>query len=792
MVDYVQQAPRHITVFQSLPLYLTRFVGREQESAALSSLLLETRLLTLVGAGGIGKTRLALHVAERVSASFADGVCLIEAGSLTVPQLLPQALASLLNIDTSQDAPITTLLLSALRECHLLLIFDTCEHLLPACADFVTALLQACPHLRILATSREPLQATDEVVWRVASLSSPQPESQPSFAELAGYEAVQLFCERASDIDPRFCLTPQNASAVVAICQQLDGLPLALELAAARLTLLTVEQVAARLHAQLRLLTNSTRSVTSRLKTLQTTLDWSYALLTPIEQDLFAALAIFAGSWNLPAAEKVCAGIIPDSSCMGEALTNLVNKSLVVAEEQEGSEERTGEIRYRLQDTMHQYALQQLQQKGFWLQLCRQHYDWYLHLAEQAQIHMYGAERVLWLQCLEGEQADLRIALTRVIEAGDLDAGTRLANTLSHFWIMHNHFSEGRHWFEGLLAADQEEARLSPALRARVLFGVAEFARYQGAYERARTFLETQMELLHTLADPESIAETQTYLGLVLGLQAQYEAATQLCQTSLAFYRAAKHTQGITTTLVTLAFVSLARGEPLQAIELCEEACQLLRATGDYHYLLYALFTLIQALLFRNDGEPARQYCREALQIASKHGQTYGQAACFGLVAGIVGLGGQPALAARFFGAAQALQDRIKVPHPPAGRALLERMVLSIRTTLGKEQFLLHYTAGLQSPLEQMLREAEQVLEAASPLVPQQEASSVSPLMAALSKREREILALVAAGLTDVQIAQYVSLSPRTVSKHLQSIYSKLAINSRSAATRLALEHGLV
>jgi non-specific serine/threonine protein kinase len=386
-----------------------------------------------------------------------------------------------------------------------------------------------------------------------------------------------------------------------------------------------------------------------------------------------------------------------------------------------------------------------------------------------------------------------------VLTAGHLDAAARLAEALRRFWITHNHFSEGRYWFETLLTAESDDQRLSSALRARALFGAAEFARYQGAYDRTYTLLEEQIALLETLDDKLGIAEAQTYLGLTVGLQGDFERGISLCQTGLAFYRSAGQNQGSATALTTLAFLTLAQGHYQQAITLSEEACQLLRETDDHVHLLYALFTLAQAALLLRETEQARTACREALHLAQAQEQTYGIAASLGLIGGLAGMEGQPTQAARLFGAAKALQDRIQVPHPPAGRALLERMVLSISAALGKEQFFLHYSSGQASPLEQILLEAEAVLQtvpaspaSVSPTSLPSSSHAVSSALAGLSRREREILALVARGLTDAQVAQYLLLSTRTVSKHLQSIYTKLNINSRSAATRFAFEHGLV
>jgi tetratricopeptide (TPR) repeat protein len=276
------------------------------------------------------------------------------------------------------------------------------------------------------------------------------------------------------------------------------------------------------------------------------------------------------------------------------------------------------------------------------------------------------------------ELANLRVVLSRLLAAGDLPVVVRLADALRRFWIMHNHFSEGRYWFETLLAHQSDDRSLSPPLRARILFGAAEFARYQGDYDRARTLLEEQMALLRRPEDALERAEAQTYLGLVFGLQGDYERARHLCQASLAFYREAGQQTGITTTLTTLAFITLAQGHALQAIALSEEVCHLLRETGNRVFLLYALFTLAQAALFQGAKEQARAACREALDLAQAQGQTYGLASSLGLIRGLAGLEGHPSQAARLFGAAQALQEHVQAPHPPAGRALLERMVRSL------------------------------------------------------------------------------------------------------------------
>ncbi len=788
----VQPSPEHASETTSLPVYLTHFVGREQECATLSNLLTSQRLLSLTGTGGIGKTRLAIQVAAQVAPSFPDGLYVVELATILTPELLPYAIASVVGIPADLDIAPLPLLITALGQSHTLLLLDNCEHILAGCAPLVEALLQACPNLRILITSREPLMVAGETVWRVVALSSPAPTQTLPIEQLLGYEAIQLFCERAVESSPRFRLTPHNAPAVRSICSQLDGLPLALELAAALLPIFSVEQLATHLSERFDLLRHGKRTAHTRQQTLQATLDWSYDLLTSIEQAVFQRLAIFAGSWNLDAVKHIAA--LPETSdtLVIEVLVHLVNKSLVLAEEQESLEPGTTQVRYRLLDTMRMYTQDKLQQAGLWEQLCALHAEWYLNLAEQANEHLQGDDALLWFDLLEREMTNFRAALTRSLANGQFDTAARLAGALQRFWITHNHFSEGRHWFETLLT--QQGNTLSPTQQTRILFGASEFARYQGAYDRACSLLQEEMTLLDTLDDAPGHAEALTCFGIVTGLKGDYEQGIQFCQRGLAAYRELDYQPGICTALTTLAFLTLAQGNATQAIPLSQEAIRLLRTTGHRTHLLYSLFTLAQAALFQEDRILARTTCQEAIQLAQALQHTYGLAASLGLIAGLASLEGQSIQAARFFGAAQALQTRIKTPHPPAGRALLERMVFSLRATLGAEVFLTHFIAGQQCSLEQILQEATAFLHLLSSTA-QTTAASTTPassVLAVLSQREREVLTLVATGLTDIQVAQYLVLSPRTVSKHLQSIYTKLHINSRSAATRLAFEEGLI
>lgn len=778
---------------QVLPVYLTRFVGREKECATLCDLMATHRLLTLVGAGGIGKTRLAVRVAAQVAPLFPDGLYIVDVATILTPPLLPYTLATVVGIQTDQPSALLSLLKGALGQRHVLLLLDNCEHVLAECATLVEALLQACPSLRILVTSREPLAVMGETVWRVGTLSSPDSAQSFSLEGVMEYEAIQLFYERAIEYAPRFRLTPHNAPAIVKLCSQLDGLPLALELAAALLPAFSVEQLAALLSERFILLRQGKRTAPTRQQTLQATLDWSYDLLTPLEQAVFQRLAIFAGNWSLEAVKQLAALPEMSDTMIIDVFVRLVNKSLVLAEEQEGVEHGVVEVHYRLLETVRMYAQEKLQNAGLWEQMSERHALWYLHLVEQVNEHQQSDDALLWFDRLERELPNVHAALSRLFAIRQFETAARLADALHRFWITHNHFHEGRYWFDTLLALP--DTVLPPVLRAHVLFGASEFARYQGAYEQASALLQEQLVLLEILDDLRGQAEAQTYLGVVTGLRGDYEQGIHLCTRGLAAFRTLHDQPGICTALTSLAFLTLAQGQIAKAISLSQEAIPLLRKEGNRTNLLYTSFTLAQAALFQGDKPLARATCQEALALSQMLHNTYGVAASLGLIAGLASLEEHPVQAARLFGAAQTLQTRIKAPHPPAGRALLERMVRSLHATLGADVFRTHFTAGQQASREQMLQEAEAILHplsSASQLVVTASSPSVSSSLSVLSQREREILMLVATGMTDAQVAETLFLSTRTVSKHLQTIYSKLHITSRSAATRQALEGGLL
>ncbi len=445
-------------VSTNLPVQLTSFVGREREMTEVKRLLPTARLLTLTGTGGAGKTRLALHVAADVLEEFPNGVWLVELAALSDPALVPHTIASALRIREASGSPMLATLLDYLQYKKLLLMLDNCEHLIEACAHLAEAMLRACPDLRILATSREPLGVPGELAWRVPSLSLPEPGWLPSPETLMKYGAVRLFIERAAVGQPTFTLTPQNSVPVATVVQRLDGIPLAIELAAARVQGLSVEQIARRLDDLFRLLTRGSRTSPPRHQTLQGVLDWSYHLLSEAEQMVLRRLAVFAGGWTLEAAEEVCGGGVEFDVL--DLLTQLVFKSLVLMDE------RGGEVRYRFLETVRQYSWNKLSSSGEIAKLRERHRDSSLRLVERAEVELQGPNQRMWLERLETEHDNLRAALEwSLTEGGGAEPGLRLAGCLWRFWHERGYWSEGRRWLEAAL----ERSSTSTASRAKAL-----------------------------------------------------------------------------------------------------------------------------------------------------------------------------------------------------------------------------------------------------------------------------------------------------------------------------------
>ncbi len=592
----------------NLPPPRTTFVGRTADVATLRQALDPTgtgpRLLTLTGGAGSGKTRLALAVAERVLGTYQDGIALVELAPLSAsldadPTRVVVAALAALGLREEPGRAVLDTMVAHLRTRRLLLLLDNCEHLVAACAALTEALLAGCPELHILATSQVPLGIADETIRPVGTLALPpqwEGAATPQVLQQLGQsDAVQLFVERAQAVRPGFALSAANATAVAAICRQLDGLPLAIELAAARMHMLPLDEVLARLDDRFRLLRRGGRTPIDRHQALQATLDWSYGLLDPAEQALLRRLAVFAGGWEVTAAEAVCAGEEVEAKTVLQLLDALQDRSLVYVDVADGAP------RYGMLETVRQYGLLRLERAGELAVMQDRHLLWCMALAGQAAPLLQGPEQDVWLARLEREHDNLRAALRWSLGAGaSSSTALSLASSLVRYWIMHAHFSEGRRWLGEALAAEAGTA----AERAGALGGAGLLAEGQSAYEEATRLLDESLELWQALGDQAGAARALANQGLVAGWQGDFGRARGLLEEALAIFRTLHAQDDMAETLATLGLFVEVQGDASLAWALLEEALSVFRAVGDGRGVAHALGWM--ALTARRHGAYAR------------------------------------------------------------------------------------------------------------------------------------------------------------------------------------------
>jgi predicted ATPase/DNA-binding SARP family transcriptional activator len=606
------------TTRHNLPCQLTSFIGREPQLAEIPRLLRGHRLVTLTGAGGCGKTRLALEVAAGMVKDFADGVWHVELAALADGSLVPQTVASALGVREEPGRPLAQTLVEYLRGKSALLVLDNCEHLLAASAQLAEMLLRACPNLQILATSREGLGIAGEANYRVPSLSLPDLKRLPPAEELNRYEAVCLFIDRAIAALSSFKLTDQNARAVAQVCSRLDGIPLALELAGARVRVLSVEQIAARLDDRFRLLTGGSRTALPRQQTLQALIDWSYDLLSEPERRLLRRLSVFTGGWTLVAAEGVCAGDGIEEWEVLDQLTELVDKSLVAVEEQ------GPEVRYRLLETVRQYGRDRLVETGEAGTVRGRHRDWFLALAEEAAAKLHGADKGVWLDRLDQELDNLRLALDCSIEQGESKLELRLAAALSELWNSRCHWEEGRQWVEGALARTasdtcEPDGGLTRA-RALALRGAGSLAANLGDYVAARSRLEESAALFRELGEKHQLAT------VLRGLHCAAEdlsTVEEALKESAAIYQEVGDQGGLAISLRFLGNLALQRGEYAQARALYEESVRIARELGDKGVLAIPIAGLGELAWRQGDYAAARTFLEETVALRRETRDVY-------------------------------------------------------------------------------------------------------------------------------------------------------------------------
>ncbi len=611
------QQKRRAATTGNLPLQLSSFIGREKQMADLKELLARNRLVTLTGAGGSGKTRLAIETARELPETPRDGVWLAALSQLTDETLLPKTVAAALGVSEEPNRTVTETLIDHLNGKELLLILDNCEHLVAACADLVDLFLRTHPQIRVLATSRQGLGITGEAVYRVPPLALPDPGARLGLHELAAIESIRLFAERGRSVRTDFALTEENAPAVVQVCRRLDGIPLALELAAARVEVLTAEEIAGRLDDRFRLLTTGGPTSQAQHKTLRALIDWSHDILTEPERVFLRRLAVFAGGWTLDAAESVCSGDGIEGWEVLDLLSCLVAKSLVEMDVDGGR--GTGRARYRMLETIREYARDRLRESGERPAVRRRHRDYYVALAEEAESELTGSDQATWLARLQAEHDNLRAACAACTgEDGGIELGLRLVGALGRFLQVRGHWSEGRRLFATFLDAPGGGSRT--AARGKTLNWAGNLAYMQGDSSQARVFHEVSLEIRRELGDEEGVAETLSNMGNVAFMQGRPDAARAFFKESLEIRRELDDRRGIAVSLNNLGVIAERQGDYPDALRFFEESLEIERELGDRWGIALSLNNV--GLLAARIGDHAKAlgYYEECLRIARELG----------------------------------------------------------------------------------------------------------------------------------------------------------------------------
>jgi len=764
-----------------LPLQLTSFVGWTHEIGEVKQLLMTNRLLTLTGPGGAGKTRLSLEVAHAVLEDFKDGVWLVELATLTDHQFVVQEVIVALGLREASGRSKLETLTEYLQNKNLLLVLDNCEHLILACAELAEQLLRVCPGVWILATSREALGINGETAWQIRPLSLPDLNPSRTIESLSQSEAVQLFVVRAQAVQPAYHITRADAEAIAQVCYQLNGIPLAIELAAARVKVLSVPQIAARLDNSLQLLTGGSRTSNRRHQTLQAAIDWSHDLLTESEQRLFRRLAVFVNGFTLDAAEAVASDkdeqivILPND--MLDLLSSLVDKSLLTVI-------HGTQARYVMLETIRQYAKDKLFDSGELGQIRTHHLAYYLQLAEQSEPHLRSAEQLIWFGRLEIEHGNLRAALRWALESEAIEAGLQLAAALSYFWYRGGYLSEGSEWLERMLSINTG----TESVRAKAILNAGDLAFVMGNYQQSMALSEQSLAMGRRIGDNRAIAGSLALIGRTSHWQGDRDRAATLLHDGLILFRELGDEWNVAQILIYLGDLRLRQGDYDGANACLEDGLTLVKKLGDKWVIAFAFGVLGEISRLQGDYQKAVAHFKQALTIYQELNNTVEIPFTLEALANTTAQQGQAERATHLWGAAEALREVVHAPLPSSYHADYAPFLQMAHTALGEEAFTTTWSDGRALTLEQAISLARSVSAVAEP--PSGIPTKTHP--SGLTPREIEILCLVATGLTDAQIAERLVISPRTVSKHLQSVYSKLDLPSRSAATRFAIEHGLV
>ncbi|MBO2454223.1 tetratricopeptide repeat protein [Actinomadura barringtoniae] len=809
----------------NLPAETNRFVGRERDMADLATLLPGERVVTLTGVGGIGKTRLARHLAAAVADGFADGAWLVPLADVTDPLLIPQAVAAEVGVTEEPGRTPADTLLAALRAREMLLVLDNCEHLVDGCAAFTERLLQRCPGLRVLTTSREPLRVPGEVIWRVPPLDLPEESALADLdlARVGRHAAIRLFTDRAAAARPGFGLDRGNAPVIVRLARGLDGMPLALELAAARVAFLSVEQIAERLDERFRLLVHGSRTAAARQRTLRATVDWSHDLLGADERLLLRRLSVFSGGWTLEEAERICGEDIDVLHTLGD----LVAKSLVTFED--------GASRYRLLETIRHYAGERLAEAGEAADLLVRHRDHMVTLAERHERTGWRDPAAAWdgrmaaFRSVRIEQDNLRAALRTSAVAGQVEPGLRLCIALRWFWLIQGRFAEGRSWFERFFAMPE---RPSPALRAAACEAYGQLVYEQGELDLAGRYAREGLELSRTLGDAKGMNVTQVVMAWIalrrgdgdgaerlltearerardgdppdpfneaLALAAlaslavrrgQLRTAGRLHEESLAIFQSMDHFGIAATSLVGLGVVAHGAGDYERAMRYYREAHAIADHLEDFRMQRARCLAGIGAVaLDMGDLASARRHLAESLVLTELTGQRLGVARILEVFATLAEREGDDVRAVRLAGASATLREAAGAAPSPASGARREQWLDGVRERLGAPAVARLWAEGratqaadaISTAIGDLTIDLESPAAFGPPSVPApRTATAEAPPGSTLTPREREVVALIRRGLTNRQIAEELVISPGTAGRHVANILAKLGFSSRA------------
>ncbi len=866
--------PDH-TSRSNLPAQLTPLIGREQTIITACTLLRRhhVRLVTFIGTGGIGKTSLALQVARDLDSDFADGVCFVSLAPISDPDLVIPTITQEFGLKEIGQQLLLDLLKAYLSNKHLLLLLDNFEQVITA-APTLSILLEACPHLKILVTSRAALHLHGEHEFPVPSLALPDLTHMPASEALSQVAAVALFLQRTQAVKPDMQLTTTNARAIAEICVRLDGLPLAIELAAARMKLFPPQALLARLSSRLQMLTSGTQDAPTRQQTLRNTIAWSYHLLNAQEQQLFRQLSIFVGGCTLQAAEAVYSSPGENhTETVLDGITSLIDKSLLQQTEQESEEPR-----FLMLETIREYGLECLTVSGEEEATRRAHAMYHLRFVEEVEPKLGGPQQIKWLERLEQEHDNLRATMQWSLEQGETkqhwEMAWQLGDALQWFWQRRGHLSEGRRFLDrtlvrshermvlgrakalnaaGMIATfqvdiDQVELLCKESLAlfqqledkqgiAFSLFWLASVAGARNNLDEARLMLEEAMTLHNEVRNTEYIAWSLYRLAELDMLQGKYSQAHVLNEECLGIHRKLENTWGIAYALVQLArLLFYSENDSVKIHDLFEEGIALYRALGDKKQIAFCRHYLAEVALYQGNTAMAYSLIEESITVRREMGDPWARISMdtFDLLAKIsavqgdyktartryeeglaliiekseqiqmpfylegladvVAIQGEFIWAAQLWGIAETLREAFNVPIIPILQAGYDRSVAAARKQLGEKTFAAAWAQGrMMTPEQVVAAQGKATLSTPTPLTsPLKTTPSSHANPAGLTKREMDVLQLVAQGLTDAQVAEELVITRRTVNWYLTSIYSKIQVSSRSAATRYAVDHHLV